>query len=400
MQELIDIVGAPNAAQHDGVLRVAPSSTEEVSAVLKYCDEHHIVVTATGRGTKLGWGNPVSAAVLVDLSRLTGVSEHSWQDLTATVAAGTTWEDMQSSLAQHHQRVALDPLFAQRATVGGVLAANDSGLLRMKYGSLRDLILGMTIVLADGTIAQTGGKVVKNVAGYDLPKLLTGSFGTLGLITEATFRLHPVAQHTAAFTVRSLDVASLADLMTAVLKANMSLEAMQLRTETLAYALDLQFASLPEVLREHEERLRSLAPTLAIEPADAGILNARDLLFTNTEATILKITALPSKLAAIVAGVAQLAQLPDHAAQCVADPVGIVTVALTASAEQLSLIVEDLRARLAGVGGAVVVLQRGALPQTMDPWGPAPAPLEIMRSIKREFDANHILNPGKFVGGI
>ena len=124
--------------------------------------------------------------------------------MTATVEAGCSWSAMQAALARHGQFVALDPLWPDRATVGGIVATNDSGPLRLRYGSLRDLIIGMTIVLADGTIARTGGKVVKNVAGYDLHKLMTGAFGTLGIITEVTFRLHSVPRHTRSFTVTSI----------------------------------------------------------------------------------------------------------------------------------------------------------------------------------------------------
>ena len=120
--------------------------------------------------------------------------------MTCTVEAGCCWESMQSELKRHGQMVALDPLWPDRATVGGIVACNDSGALRLKFGGLRDLIIGMTIVLADGTIAKTGGKVVKNVAGYDLHKLMTGSFGTLGVIAEVNFRLHPVEEHVRTWT--------------------------------------------------------------------------------------------------------------------------------------------------------------------------------------------------------
>ena len=113
---------------------------------------------------------------------MNALREHAWQDMTCTVEAGCTWAAMQAELARHGQMVALDPLWPERATVGGIVATNDSGALRLKYGGLRDLIIGMTVVLADGTIAKSGGKVVKNVAGYDLHKLMTGSFGTLGVI--------------------------------------------------------------------------------------------------------------------------------------------------------------------------------------------------------------------------
>ena len=126
--------------------------------------------------------------------------EHAWHDMTCTVDAGFPWAEMQRALQQHGQMVALDPLWPQRATVGGVVACNDSGSLRLKYGGLRDLIIGMTVVLADGAIAKSGGKVVKNVAGYDIHKLMTGSFGTLGVVAQVSFRLHPVEEHARTWT--------------------------------------------------------------------------------------------------------------------------------------------------------------------------------------------------------
>lgn len=396
LTELRKIVGEEHARETNGRVAVFPASTEEVSALLKFANAQKLVVTATGGGTKLAWGAPVATQLELHTSRLNGVLEHSWGDLTATVAAGTPWSSMQETLAQHGQRVALDPAHASHATVGGVLATNDSGTLRMRYGSLRDLVIGMTIVLADGTIARAGGKVVKNVAGYDLPKLLTGSFGTLGIITEATFRLHAVQPHVLTFTVRSTDIAALADLMSAVLKTGLSLEQMQLRTEALNFALDLQLASVPESLAEQEQQLRALAPSLSFESADADIFSAREKLFGGN-ATVLKIMALSTKLAAIVAGVAALSQLPDYEAACVADPVGIVTVRLSTAPEQTRDIVADLRERLASSGGAVVTLENNA---GLDPWGASPAAIDVMRSIKQEFDPQRILNPGKFVGGI
>ncbi len=402
MQFFTDIVGIPHVHENSGVLTISPATTEEVSAVLKVCDEQNFITTATGSGTKLGWGNPVAAQVILNTSRLAGVREHSWQDLTATAGAGATWSAMQTALALHNQRVALDPLFPDRATVGGILSTNDSGLLRMRYGGLRDLVIGMTIVLADGTIARTGGKVVKNVAGYDLPKLLTGSFGTLGIITEATFRLHPRQAHTSSFTICSADIVPLADLMHALVTSAMSLEAMQLRNELDTFALDVQFAAVPEALADHEERLRTLADALFIEPATSDIFATREELFAIPNATILKLTTLPTKLSALIAGFAQLASA-GITARAIADPVGVVTVALVAPASSLATILEDLRARLHPIGGTAVVLQRGELPTDIDPWNDPqhpPAAIDVMRAIKHEFDPLRLLNPGKFVGGL
>lgn len=380
----------------------SPATTEELSAILREASALGRTITPTGAGTKLAWGNAITTDDTISLANLSGVREHSWQDLTATVGAGTTWSALQSQLARHHQRVALDPLFPARATVGGILATNDSGLLRMRYGGLRDLVLGMTLVLADGPVARTGGKVVKNVAGYDLPKLLTGSFGTLGIITEATFRLHPLPANSSTFTARSSDIAALADLMQQLVTSAMSLEAMQLRNEPDAFALDIQFAAVPEALDDHEQRLRRLASKLSLEPTTVDIYTTREQLFAIPNATILKLTTLPTKLSALIAGFAQLAA-HGITAQAVAEPSGIVTVALVAPAAGLATILEDLRARLAPIGGTAVILQRGALPADIDPWNDPAHPtaaLDVMRAIKNEFDSHRLLNPGRFVGGL
>jgi glycolate oxidase FAD binding subunit len=397
---------------------IAPASTEQTAAIMKLCSQLKLAVNVYGGLTKVGWGNTptsVDVRVRIDMRRLSGVHEHSWGDLTATVGAGTRWVDMQRALAQHSQRVALDPLFVDRitidgtdnSTVGGIVATNDSGALRLRYGSLRDLVIGMTIVLADGTIARSGGKVVKNVAGYDLPKLLIGSFGTLGIITEVTFRLHSLPQATANFTIRSAEIGPLADLMSAVLKSSLSVEAMQLCNEHQSFALDVRLASLPSVLVDQETSLRSLAAAFAVEAATDDIWEHRDLLFGDSNtcfdddaATVLKITCLPQKLSALVAGFAQLDQEPFHTAGCVADPVGIVTAAITAPQDVLVSIIDDLRARLLSTGGTVVVLQDGQLPYAFDGWGPPPAAIDIMRAVKQEFDPQRLLNPGCFVGGI
>ena len=193
------ITGPEHLLALDSAIAVAPANTEEVAAILRFAQENQLAVVPWGGGTKQGWGYPVTPALVLEMHRLNTLREHTWQDMTCTVEAGCTWSSLQSALAQHGQYVALDPLWPERATVGGIVATNDSGALRLRYGGLRDLIIGMTIVLADGTIAHTGGKVVKNVAGYDLHKLMIGAFGTLGVITSVNFRLHSIPQCHAEF---------------------------------------------------------------------------------------------------------------------------------------------------------------------------------------------------------
>ncbi|MEO7030597.1 MAG: FAD-binding oxidoreductase [Acidobacteriaceae bacterium] len=430
MNEFVSIVGAQHVTEESGAFIVAPASTEETAVVLRLCSARKLTVSPRGGGTKLDWGNQVTPQVIVDTRRLDGIREHVWQDMTATVGAGTNWAEMEHALAEHKQHVALDPLFAAQATVGGVIAVNDSGALRMRYGSLRDLVIGMTIVLADGTIARSGGKVVKNVAGYDLPKLLTGSFGTLGITTEVTFRLHPMQPRAETWTVRSDEIEPLIALQQQLLTAAMSIESLEIRlgavdplfngrvrlqphhkddrTDTAlaaegnttgSFALDVRFASLPEVLREHEQRLRVACGTLALSTADENVWLQRERLFALPNMTLLKVTALPSKIGAILQGFRSLAA-SDIVAECVADATGIVTVALSAPPEVTAELIEDLRARLRGEGGMVVVLRAGHASAIPDRWGGSPPAIAVMRAIKQQFDPDRLLNPGKFVGGI
>ena len=180
---------------------VAPADAQEIAKVLQYCSSAGLAVVPRGGGTKLGWGNrPRQAELVLSTERLNRVIEHAWGDMTTTVEAGCTIASLQQTLKQHGQRLAADPLWPDRATVGGLLATADNGTLRLRYGGVRDLVLGVEVVLPDGNVIKAGGKVVKNVAGYDLTKLVIGSLGTLGVITKATFRLHPIPVATATYS--------------------------------------------------------------------------------------------------------------------------------------------------------------------------------------------------------
>ncbi len=193
--------------------------------------------------------------------------------------------------------MALDPLWPDRATVGGIVASNDSGVLRLRYGGLRDLIIGMTIVLADGTVAKTGGKVVKNVAGYDLHKLMIGAFGTLGIVTSVNFRLHSVSQSTQSFTVSAPAAEPLGKLMLRLLHAQLSTVAIQLRGTRDGFHLDIQLASLAEVLRTQAGALQEMAQLegLSAAPAQEDVWRARQQMLAGEVAC--KGTMLPTEIA-------------------------------------------------------------------------------------------------------
>ena len=170
-----------------------PASEQEIATVLARCSEHGLAVAPRGGGTKLGWGNPPRALdIVLSLERLGNLVEHAHGDMTATIQAGMRFADVQTALAENGQMLALDVEHPEHATIGGIVATNDSGALRLRYGGVRDQIIGITVARADGVVAHGGGRVVKNVAGYDLPKLYTGSLGSLGIITQATFRLYPL----------------------------------------------------------------------------------------------------------------------------------------------------------------------------------------------------------------
>ena len=229
--ELRAIVGAEHmraAVAEDAVdgllpqMVIEPGNPEETASVLETAAKAGLRVIPRGGATKMDWGNPPrDGEVIVSTRRLNRVLEHAWGDMTATVEAGCTFTQLQQTLAEHGQRVALDPLWPDRATVGGILVTNDSGSLRTRFGALRDLIIGVTLALADGTLAKSGGKVVKNVAGYDLPKLATGSLGTLGIITQAIFRLHPVPPETRSLSFSSHDNAAMNALVLKVLDSTL-----------------------------------------------------------------------------------------------------------------------------------------------------------------------------------
>lgn len=391
--------GAASLGERGGRVVVSPQSTEEVVVITRYANEKNLAIEIVGAGTKRSWGNPVQADILLDTARLVGVRGHSWQDLTATVAVGTPWSAMQKQLAAHGQWVALDPLWPGTATVGGIIATNDSGALRLKYGSLRDLIIGMTIVLADGTIAKSGGKVVKNVAGYDLHKLMTGALGTLGVITEVTFRLHPIPAQTRTWSISSHMVEPLGELILKLLDSQLSIQAMQLRADSASYTLDVQLATLPEVLALQLAALDRLAEGVAVKridsPEDARLsladpFGAREALFSPAGGLIVKATMLPSSIARMSADVVRLG------GSAVTQATGILFARFNEDVAEEAL--AGLRISVDAAGdGSLTVLRGSSSTASRRASEPTAA---LSREIKRRFDPNRILNPGRLGDGI
>jgi glycolate oxidase FAD binding subunit len=398
---LAAIAGHEHAQLSGDTVSVAPADAQQIAEVLGFADANGIVVTPSGRGTRLEWGNPVAAGIRLELKRMNTLREHPWQDMTCTVEAGCTWTAMQTELARHGQMVALDPLWPERATVGGVVATNDGGALRLKYGGLRDLIIGMTVVLADGTIAKTGGKVVKNVAGYDLHKLMTGGFGTLGVIAEVNFRLHPVDAHTRTWTAAAPDAGAFDAPLRALLDSQMTPSSVQIRMRKQECALDVRIAALPECMDEHAARLQNIFGEIALKESSESVWLARQELFDTEEASILKVSSLPGDVCAVCTELQERADKEGLPISIVAQATGLMTVALKSASDTAIALIEQLRGRLRGSGGSVVALQiPEALRGRLDLWACDSNALPLMREIKRRFDPNRILNPGRFVGNL
>jgi glycolate oxidase FAD binding subunit len=387
-------------------LLIEPATEQELAKVLKLANEASLKVIPRGGGTKLAWGNPPQRAdIVLSTARLNAVLEHAWSDLTITVEAGCTMKQLRETLAEHGQRLALDPLWPSRATVGGVLSTNDSGALRLRFGSLRDLIIGVTLALPDGTLAKSGGKVVKNVAGYDLPKLATGALGTLGVITQATFRLHPMPKEARTISCLARDVREAQRLILTIQNSKLAHSALQVRfVESMQPQIDTLFEATQAGLTAQVEQLKSiLAASAVIDPGPA-VWNARQELYSAAKdnesgSALAKISVLPTQIAGAFE---TLAAITANQARCnaVMQATGIGSIYLEATPAALAGVLKTLRNKLEGMGGSVIIAHHPYAMPALDVWGDPGDAFPLMRAVKQQFDPKSTLNPGRFVGGI
>jgi glycolate oxidase FAD binding subunit len=354
----------------------SPATVAEASELMRAAAEQELTVVPRGAGTKLHWGAPPERCdLIVDTRRLGRLIEHAAGDLVVKAEAGLSLHDLQEVLAGTRQQLALDGL-VPGATVGGVLATATAGPRRLLYGSARDLLIGITVIRADGVVAHSGGKVVKNVAGYDLGKLYTGSRGTLGLITEAAFRLHPLPQASAYVTATAGDGAQALELTRALLRSPLVPAAIEVDGPG-PINVTVLLEGVAEAVPHRAEAARELIGGEIVDepPAWWGRLPEGEV--------VAEVRAAPSRLPAIFDAA------PDHVRGSAGR--GVWHVVLPADGA------EDTLARLRRHGTAVVL---SAPDDTrLDRWGPIPA-LPLMRRVKDQFDPGHRLSPGRFAGGI
>jgi glycolate dehydrogenase FAD-binding subunit len=403
----------------------APASTSEASTLLRAAADLGLAVVPRGTGSRLHWGNPPERCDLViETTGMDEVLEHAAGDLVATVQAGVRLDRLAEVLAGAGQRLALDPppagdSAASRGTVGGVLATGAAGPLRLRYGSGRDLLIGITVVRADGTIARSGGKVVKNVAGYDLGKLFSGSRGTLGLITQATFRLHPMPAQVGYVSAECHDPIAAVHAVRAATEAEFNPVAAEMHWPSgtapigVCIALEGDSASvagrgeaLTGMLGRHSRA------TFHPEPPAWWGRGAS----AQSDGTVLQIGFWAGELANV------LVELRRLAAAAGLDPIingsaaaGQLTAALPSNIDPgaVAAFVTELRDAVSPDGRAPdhraegptsrasVVVQHApaAASAQVDLFGPVPS-LPLMRAVKAQFDPGRMMAPGRFAGGI
>jgi len=402
-----DVSDAGPADAVDGVapaLVARPASTAEVADVLRAAAATGLTVVPRGRGTKMTWGRPPERVDLVlDLGRMDAVVDHAAGDLIVEAQAGAPLAAVQETVAGAGQRFALDDPIGN-SSVGGALATNLSGPRRVASGTTRDLLIGCTVVRSDGVVAKAGGRVVKNVAGYDLGKLFIGSFGTLAVLTQAVFRLHPLPAARRVVTVPFDRPEEAQRLVQQVVHAQVVPGAIEVDRPaegpgSVAVLLDGieegvagRTASTLRLLGSDAREQTELPPGWGAFPWAA-----------DRKQTALKATFALSGLARVL----DAARSTADAAGVRLDlrgsgGAGVLYGALAADADVAAVgaVVDRLRAVCTELGGALVVLDGPAeVKAAVDTWGPIPA-IDLMQRVKERFDPERRLAPGRFVGGI
>ncbi len=377
----------------------APASLEEASDLLREFAVKRRTVGLTGADRA---GGPLRVQVdeTVSTRALAEIVEYVPSDQIVTVQAGMTVARLQAALHEHKQRLAIDPPAPERTTIGGVVSSAGYGPLRTRYGTARDVIVGMTIVRADGTIARGGGKVVKNVAGFDIPKLMVGTYGTLAMVGTITFRLHPLPQASCDVVFSGCDAATLRSLCATMTKAQLEPSAVFATFDGTSYACAVRFEGFPAGVAAQRETLLALADRAQSEGVS---LNGRHEVARTAGDLQVKITAAPSMLEELHArAVAPLYSLLGSANATAYPLVGAAFV--SGDCTDVSRLLPTLaaaRAWVEGAGGTLVTTEApAAIRAVFDPWGTPPPSFALMRALKDRFDPQRRLNPGGFVGGL
>ncbi len=401
------------ALQIDGLtpkLIARPGSVDEVVACMRVCSESGAAVVPAGQMSWLQCGNPLSrAGVVLSLERMRRIIDYSPPDLTATVEAGLTLSEFNAVSVLQRQWLPLDPPGFRSASLGAIAACNSSGALRLGFGTPRDYVIGLRLAHADGTESKSGGQVVKNVAGYDMNKLYVGSYGTLAIITEITFKLRPLAERSSTIMITSKYRGPLFQLARRVLASELQPASVVLTRRLLATlapsqpddALLIRFIDSEKAV-EHQVAwvMQAIGDSyvgtvLSAEEADTAWAEVADFDRGTIRVRFsVPLSSVPAEFEkAFVAHV-----------ECVATAdIGTGMIRLAFDADERSVVdqIKRLRASAAAANGTLMIERAPAeVRREADAWGDAGSTAGLMRSIKARFDQQSILNPGKFVLGL
>jgi glycolate oxidase FAD binding subunit len=386
-------------------LVIEPASAEQAAAALAWASRERLTTVLRGGGTKMGWGrSPAPIDVVLSTARLNGLVAHRHGDLTATVQAGATLEDLNRQLAAQGQWLPVDTAFSG-STIGGAVATNDSGPLRHRYGTPRDLVIGITLALTDGRLVKSGGHVVKNVAGYDLGKLVSGSFGTLALIADVTLKLLPLPATSQTLLVRYPDADRLSRGVAMLSTGQLEPMSFDLRVRVSAdrqepvRQLLVRFATSPRATEAQAQEARTLlnadTELLAGTP-EADLWESQVRRPWADTGTVVRLSWLPAALPRVLTLLEELARSCGGTIELTARAaVGAGHLRIDANDTAAKAAIDLLRSRAELVSNVVVLTQSTSLKGSVDAFGPAGGLATILRSVKQTFDPAGILNAGR-----
>jgi glycolate oxidase FAD binding subunit len=436
--EIVNIVGKDNTllsneAEQYSVedkkpnVVVFPKSVEEISEIMKVASSESLAVVPWGGGTKIGFGRePKKVDIVLCMRHLDRVLEYEASDLVVTTQCGISLKEFQKTLKEKNQLLAIDPPHLERgATLGGIIATNDSGPRRLRYGTLRELLIGIKVVRSDGSIVKGGAKVVKNVAGYDLPKLYVGSLGTLGIIVEGTFRLYPIPELSETFLVSFPNLQALQETVLSILNSSFVPTCLEVLNPALlnaisdrlgfnlkrTYALAVRIESVEKAVRDQISRVKDICKG---KSEDELVLQGnleenfweeiREFPWRISEEnrTACKVGVLITDIPRVFEFLEELSKnsgLKIYASARAGN--GILIISFEGEITKIIEATKSLRDFVGSLKGTVVIQEAPYhLKSRVDVWGEIGAALQVMERLKSLFDPNCILNPGRFVGGI
>lgn len=430
LTELKAVLSGVKMVQDGDQITLFPKTEKEIVQSIAFCQEHKKTILIVGAGTKSSIGPKNETDIKLSLSEYSGIVEHTVGDMTVTVKAGTRYEELQNYLAQHNQRVALDPSWPSKATIGGVIAANDSGPKRLGYGTARDSVIGLRTVYPNGKVIRSGGRVVKNVAGYDMNKVFIGSMGTLGVISEITLKLRPLQKCESlmllAFPNGNLD--DVRRFATQLLDSMMEPVTLELFNPAIAekladinaYTLAISLEDVESSVRYQEEFIKNLRPTntelTVYDAAQAAAFWKKvsaaapisvDQNAVSSEKNVETVATMKIGVVNLnVLDVVRESQLLSDSYSVKAEAngglgTGICQVILRGATEDVSQAITHLREFAVNLGGYGIVKQLPeALHGKVDVWGEKPSYFQLLLGIKTKMDPNRIMNPNRYIGGI